>query len=175
MNETSLSDDLSIRTLTLTVRQQAYLIGHLSERVTALEKAASSPQDTLNRRLKALDEKANAGGLTCDESDERTWLVKRINQMTPPPTVGNAYTSPEGWEAKQKAVEARCVSKWRDARADPPKTAGLYLIHATDGTVDIMPFTGFYWTFRGKDAPILHIPVTHWQELPPPPQATEKV
>lgn len=104
MNETSLSDDLSIRTLTLTVRQQAYLIGHLSERVTALEKAASSPQDTLNRRLKALDEKANAGGLTCDESDERTWLVKRINLM--PPTVGNAYTSPEGWEAKQKAVEA---------------------------------------------------------------------
>lgn len=234
MNDTSLADEISIRDLQLSRRSQGNLIDDLQrasrehwdriqhqarqihdlmQRLERLEKR--EPQDALNRRLKALDEKAFTVGLTCEESDERTWLVKRISLMMGLPTVGNAYTSHEGWDAKQKAVESKCghdqhaqeeirdahrllntyqipeasclreriehlrflkLPKWRDAKTDPPKAdSGRFLtwqmgIHLV-AFYNRLDSPGRRWTINGNDCTSA---VTHWQELPAPPQATEK-
>lgn len=71
MNEISLSDEISIRNLQISVREQWNSIQSLAAHIDK--------------------------------------LTQRLNQMDPTgATVGNAYTTPEGWAEKQNAVEAKC-------------------------------------------------------------------
>lgn len=101
-------------------------------------------------------------------------LAKRVSALESPPTVGHAYTSPEGWAEKQRAVEAKCgTNKWRDAKTDPPVTGGHYIACFSHGCVKGLEFNGRNWLYSDTGEPINLSNITHWHELPKPPAATE--